>query len=120
MTEYSTTQLLAAVLGDFRPDPADITPTVAAHVLWCYGEHGGREPGSFTKALIALIAEADQDNRRMLAAPYPAYAAAVHVIEAHHDGADRLRIMVGTSSCACSEHGPCPAHGGPLGGERHG
>jgi hypothetical protein len=68
----------------------EITPTIAHHVLWHYGEPG-MEPGSFTKDLIALIARADPHNRRRLAAEYPGYVAACNRAEATDTGIANLR-----------------------------
>lgn len=73
----------------------EITPTIAQHVLWHYGEPG-MEPGSFTKALIALIARADPHNRRRLATAAPGYVAACNWAEATDGGiADLRKIAAG-------------------------
>ncbi|MGR6922650.1 hypothetical protein ACU635_51065 [[Actinomadura] parvosata] len=75
----------------------EITPTIAHHVLWHYGEPG-MEPGSFTKDLIALIARADPHNRRRLAAEYPGYVAACNWAEATDSGIADLRQIAERAS----------------------
>lgn len=84
----------------FREDELgkdEITPTIAHHVLWHYGEPG-MEPGLFTKDLIALIARADPHNRRRLAAKYPGYVAACNWAEARDGGIADLRQIAERAS----------------------
>lgn len=72
----------------------DITAEVAAHVLCHYGA-GGYRAGSFTMALIEVIARADPQNRALLALGHPAYVAAVNLIDRTTDGVAKLSEIAG-------------------------
>lgn len=50
----------------------EVTPHIAAHVLWYFGA-GGVEPGSFIRQLLELIARADPINTQILRNGYPEY-----------------------------------------------
>lgn len=69
-----------------------ITKDVAAHVLSHYN-HGGHEGGSFTTALIALIAKADLLNRAKLEQAFPDYVAAVELAANTPGGIDFLKDL---------------------------
>jgi hypothetical protein len=69
-----------------------ITPDQAAHVLFHYGA-GGMEAGSFTRALIALIARADTSNKARLALGFPGYVAAVILAADTSTGVEQLLLQ---------------------------
>jgi hypothetical protein len=77
---------------------AVISPTAAAHVLWCYDETGGYEPGSFVRQLIVLIGRADPANRAKLARGFPEYVAACEEIEAP-GGTETLQAIAKLPVC---------------------
>lgn len=64
------------------PNPAQITPDVAAHVLFWSGNPGGYPPGSFTQNLLAAWNYADPRNHDRLAAGFPEYATAIDLLHA--------------------------------------
>lgn len=68
-TKYPRT--VTRVLGR-APMQIDVSPHVAAHVLWYFGA-GGYEPGAFIKQLLDLIARADPVNTQILRNGYPEY-----------------------------------------------
>ena len=74
---------------------AQVTPDVAAHVLWHYRQIG-YPPGSFVSALIRAIAGADGGNRRLLARGFPDYVRAVRLATEDIDGIDTLRRVLET------------------------
>lgn len=75
---------------------AGVGPEEAAAVLYHYDTVVDLpEPGTFVKALVALIAKADQHNRARLGFAFPAHVAAVQLIEGHPDGLARLRAIAG-------------------------
>ncbi|MFC8272330.1 hypothetical protein ACFUJR_07260 [Streptomyces sp. NPDC057271] len=69
----------------------DIPPTTARYVLSAFGAAGGWRPGSFTEALISLLARADQHNAAKLANEYPAEAAAVRLAKYDENGIAKLQ-----------------------------
>lgn len=77
-------------MNPFAPDLSDVTPEMARHVLWHFGE-GGHRAGSFTTALIELIARADPANRHRMGLGFPEYAAAVAVAQNDGGGIAQLR-----------------------------
>lgn len=82
---------LERVYLDVQFPDSEITTVVAAHVLWHFGEPG-REPGGFTRDLIALIDRADTANRARLALGYPAYVLAVS-LAGSPGGVDTLKAI---------------------------
>ncbi|RCG21948.1 hypothetical protein DQ384_36425 [Sphaerisporangium album] len=72
---------------------AEVTPTVAGHVLHHYGFTGGMEPGAFTKHLIEALVRADRQHWLRLYTVYPAYAQAVHWAANTEDGTRRLQDL---------------------------
>lgn len=54
-----------------------ITPEIARHVLWHWGQPGGYQPGSFTQSLMCTIDRADRDNAELLRTIYPGYVSAL-------------------------------------------
>jgi hypothetical protein len=74
----------------------EITPTIAAHVLWHFdGEVAGLEPGSFVAHLLRAIAAADPTNREGLALGFPGYVHAVDLASKHPQGLYLLSQIVG-------------------------
>lgn len=72
-----------------------ITLGVARHVAWHYGDTNlGVEPGGFVTALLITISRADESNRALLAEGYPAYVAAVVMVQQEHWGLEYLRGIV--------------------------
>jgi len=69
---------------------AQITPQIAAHVLWHYGTGFGYRPDPFTQALLAAITEADAANRQRMAKAFPGYVAAIGLADSA-DSFARLR-----------------------------
>lgn len=72
-----------------------VTHPVAHHVLHHFGDTRTMEAGSFTMALIAVIARADPENKGRLAFGFPEYVAAVTLAQGRSDGMDRLRKIAG-------------------------
>lgn len=64
-----------------EPGPEQITPEIAAHVLWYIGASGGYGPGHFVRNLLAALETADLINRTRLLAAYPGYVAAINLAE---------------------------------------
>lgn len=81
-----------------RVDTRTITPEIARHVLWHFGEPGGWKPGSFTQNLIRTIEAADVPNTAILAAAYPAYTAAVLLATNSEQGVRHLGQMAGVGA----------------------
>jgi hypothetical protein len=69
-----------------------ITPDVAAHVLWHFGplNDGALEPGSFTVRLLAAIAAADHQNRGRLSLGFPGYTLAFSLAQDSDGGIELL------------------------------
>lgn len=84
---------------------SDTTPGIptstARHVLWLYGADGGTEPGGFTLQLLRLLAAADYDNRKKLAATYPAEAAAIDMGRSDADGITTLQQIAAGRGIYC-------------------
>lgn len=75
-----------------------ITRADARHVMWVFGVDASEDalvPSEFTEALIRLIKQADEPNRKRLAKVYPGLVAAVGMIRDPDDGLARLRILAG-------------------------
>lgn len=87
----ATDCLTLAPVGGLPEVP--VGPDTAAHVLWHYRQIG-YPPGSFTAALIAAIAAADPNNRRLLARAFPDYVRAVDIITGDPAGVDTLRHVM--------------------------
>lgn len=68
----------------------DVTPSIAADVLW-YFDHGGYEPGSFTRSLLGTICSADPANSIRLSLGFPGYVAACRWAREDPNGIERLR-----------------------------
>lgn len=79
-----------------------ITPTIAMHVLYHFGE-GGIRAGSFTTRLIDLIAHADPGNQNRLGAGFPGYVHAVYVAQNRETGIAELKAIA-----AQERHGDAP------------
>ncbi|KAF0651337.1 MULTISPECIES: hypothetical protein [Streptomyces] len=77
-----------------------IPPETARHVLWTFGRDGGHRPGSFTEALIGLLARADETNSLRLGIVYPAEAAAVRLAKYDLNGLDKLRRIADEQAAA--------------------
>jgi hypothetical protein len=56
----------------------EVSPHVAAHVLWYFGA-GGYEPGAYIRTLLDLIARADPVNSAVLRNAYPEYVHAFNL-----------------------------------------
>lgn len=76
---------------DVRLRTVEITADVASHVLWHFGELG-KQPGSFVRDLIMLVARADPPNRARLGLGHPAYVLAVSLAQAP-DGVATLQAI---------------------------
>jgi len=72
---------LAARIQAGEPDPGQITPEIAANVVWHHGMPGGYPPGRYFLGLMPVIAIADPINRAWLSAAYPGYVAAMNLAE---------------------------------------
>lgn len=79
---------------------ATIPAETARNVLWAFGRDGGHRPGSFTEALIGLLARADQFNAVKLATVYPAEAAAVALAKYDEDGITKLQAIAAHGQAA--------------------
>jgi hypothetical protein len=60
-------------------DSTSITPEIARHALWHFGQDGGAQPGSFTQHLMNAIAAADPANRARMRAAFPEYVDAMEL-----------------------------------------
>lgn len=74
----------------------EITPTVAAHVLWHFAAGPGDvelavKPVDFLVSLLDTIARADPDNRLRLAYGFPGYVRAVNLAQNTEAGITELR-----------------------------
>jgi len=82
----------AASPAPVGPELVVIPSTVAAHVLWQFGDREkGMEPGSFTTFLLAAMTNADQSNLGRLRSGFPEYAAAFELAARRDDGMEHLR-----------------------------
>lgn len=68
---------------------AVITPQLADHVLWHFGQ-GGHEPGHFTTSLLATIGHADSENLERLRVSFPNHVRAFEMGARETYGIDRL------------------------------
>ena len=74
-------------------DPlSDITPEVAAHVLYRFTGNGYRA-GSFITHLMDAIAAADPGNRALIAIAYPGYAHAINYAQNEAGGIEVLTAI---------------------------
>lgn len=84
---------------DDLPDSAyDLSPKVAAHVLWTFG-HGGFPPGDFTRRVLGAMAIADDDNLDRLSLAFPALTAAYRSAAQTHSGIARLQAIARAGGC---------------------
>lgn len=67
-----------------------ISPTVANHVLFIFGE-GGYQAGSFTTRLLATFLAADTQNFARLRTAFPDYGAALDTAQNDSNGIVKLR-----------------------------
>jgi hypothetical protein len=67
-----------------------VTPGIAKHVLWHFGQKAGVQPGRFMQLLLEAIAIADEDNERLLKASYPGLVFAVRMAQRETYGVIRL------------------------------
>ena len=75
-------------------EPVDeITPEIAAHVLFHFGR-GGWPASGFKSRLVELIATADVVNRGSLALGFPGYVAAFNLAQTSDSGTATLRTIV--------------------------
>lgn len=74
-----------------------ITPEIARHVLWHFGEPGGYRPGSFTESLMTTIATADVSNAARCALGFPEYTAAVLLAKNNEQGVTELWKIAGVT-----------------------
>lgn len=74
-------------------DTKDITPEIAAHVLFHFGEPDGSAASGFKTALLQAIATADIVNRELLARGFPGYVAAFNLAQMTEDGTATLKTI---------------------------
>lgn len=75
-------------------EPVDqITPEIAAHVLFHFGRDGWPASG-FKSRLVELIATADAVNRASLAQGFPGYVAAFNLAQTSDSGTATLQAIV--------------------------
>jgi len=77
-------------------DPHDITPVIAAHVLWHYG-YDVSEPGEGPKTLMRAISHMDRRRRNKCRRAFSAYVAAMD-LASQVGGIDALQGIAGTCS----------------------
>lgn len=70
-----------------------ITPEIAAHVLFHFGR-GGWPTSGFKSKLIEAIATADIVNRQLLAQGFPGYVAAFNLAQMSDDGTATLQAIL--------------------------
>lgn len=73
-------------------DP-EISPEVAAHVLWHFGCDGGSPASGFKTTLMLAIAQADMPNRERLAKGFPDYVAAFNLAQLTSHGTAALQKL---------------------------
>ncbi|MDH2425741.1 hypothetical protein [Sphaerisporangium sp. TRM90804] len=78
MSTAGAAELVARIAAG-EPPEVEVTPKVAAQVLYHYGLTGGMQAGSFITALITAMTKADRDHLLRLSTVYPAYAVAVYL-----------------------------------------
>lgn len=71
----------------------EITPAVAAGVLWHFGDTQGRDPGSFVMHLLDAMSAADLSNRAALVAAFPEIGRAFLLMKSARDGREQLRAI---------------------------
>lgn len=71
-----------------------LSPHVAAHVLWFFGA-GGYEPGTYIEQLLVLISRADPVNTNLLRGVYPEYVHAFNLGQSRGGIGDLQRIANG-------------------------
>lgn len=76
---------------------SNVTPAIAAAVLWKFGQPGGLEPGHFLQALLEAISVADLDNRARLSLAFPGLVEAYTVGANETYGVARLQEIAGVS-----------------------
>jgi hypothetical protein len=77
-----------------RPASSLIDPGAASAVLWFFGDPAGREPGTFTKALLEAFAHADESNRARLNAAFPSFGRPFLLARSARNGQKELHDLV--------------------------
>jgi hypothetical protein len=84
-----------------------ITPEIARHALWHFGQDGGAQPGSFTQHLMNAIAAADPVNRARMRASFPDYVDAMELAFNTMSGIARLQETAAADvlalRCTCGD-----------------
>lgn len=96
-------ELIEQVLGDLRGTmyeavipTAEEFQTAAQHFVYVMegpASPDGKEPGSFTTALIHAFMRSDMENRRLLTYVYPALGAITHMYKTHPEAGRVLHAM---------------------------
>ncbi|KKI16402.1 MULTISPECIES: hypothetical protein [unclassified Leucobacter] len=71
----------------------EITVDDAAHALWSVGDGRGRQPGSFTSALLTAIGHADLGNRARLFEAFPGLLQAVMLAQSVNGREELARLL---------------------------
>ncbi|RCG21942.1 hypothetical protein DQ384_36395 [Sphaerisporangium album] len=71
----------------------EISPVVAAHVLWHLHARGGQPASAFRTTLILAISMAEAEHRVRLARAYPDYVAALTMGQAGGHGIAELQAI---------------------------
>jgi hypothetical protein len=70
-----------------------VTPAIARHVLWHFGQPAGVQPGRFTELLLSAIAIADEENTGLLELTFPGQVRAMRAMSRTTYGASRLVLI---------------------------